>query len=393
MSRQLPVKMRQALSQMVVMYPFYAGIALSTPILPREDIETMATDGLHIYYAPDYAEALNQDELQFVLMHEIEHIVRLHMFRRDSRDPGLWNEAADHVINLDLLKMRLTGPKDARGRFSGLADQKYQGMTTEQLYSKLLKKHKKVKVQTIDPDLAPQHRALKPADVLPPSGNRSEAERQLRGRIRVTVNSVLDSTGSRGIPHHLKDHLSDLGKPKIDWRQQLRDFLTATAIHGQDWSRPNRRLRHLGYRLPTNWAEGVGPIGIIIDTSGSCVDAIGDFLSEVMGIANDAKPERIIVLFIDETIQGRFETDHLNFEADMASWLEQPLGGGGTDLRPAFAELENETELDAVVCLTDMETPWPEDFRYADRTLFVEYLSYGSEPPPFGRSVPWSKAA
>ena len=51
----------------------------------------------------EFVKQLTRKELATVLMHEADHVIRLHTVRRLDRWPELWNVAADMVIN---------GPKD-----------------------------------------------------------------------------------------------------------------------------------------------------------------------------------------------------------------------------------------------------------------------------------------
>lgn len=387
----MSIKIKQALTKLVMGQPFYASIALSTPIEPEHGVGTMCTGGSKIMYDPVFVDALTVDETLFVLLHEVEHIIRLHSFRRGHRDARIWNMAADHVINNDLLALpRLTPPKDEKGNFSGLADPRYKGLSVEQVYNLLIQDGQGGNQEGEgkgEGEGSPRHRRLEPDDVMNPSGSEAEVaekEREVRGRISVAAESVRRTQGEGHIPAHLRDSLVKLTEPQVDWRYELRDFVSATTKNDYSWSRLNRRVRHRGLRLPSTYSDQVGGVGVILDTSGSVHHAIAPFLSEVISIANDVKPERIIVIFIDTQVQARIETTPDDFEADMGRYMTHPPYGGGTDLRQAFHDLEDE-ELDAVVCLTDMETDWPGDFTYADSTLFVD--TYGYHPPPFGRKV------
>ena len=63
---------------------------------------TAATDGLKIYYGRSFIAHQTTDEVLFVLLHELMHILLEHLPRRHGRHPRKFNVACDIVVN-DLL--------------------------------------------------------------------------------------------------------------------------------------------------------------------------------------------------------------------------------------------------------------------------------------------------
>jgi hypothetical protein len=63
----------------------------------------MATDGVSLYYNPEFVDTLNSATLAGVLAHEVMHPALQHHVRRSRRDPKRWNEACDYAINPLLL--------------------------------------------------------------------------------------------------------------------------------------------------------------------------------------------------------------------------------------------------------------------------------------------------
>lgn len=66
------------------------------------DHDTAATDGKKIYFGEAFLKELNTDEILFVLLHELLHILLNHLPRRLGRDHKKFNIACDIVVN-DLL--------------------------------------------------------------------------------------------------------------------------------------------------------------------------------------------------------------------------------------------------------------------------------------------------
>ena len=406
---------RQALSWLYLSHGIHASIALSSPIVETTapEVPTGATDGETIYLNPDWLAQFKPKEIAFVIAHEVEHIIRLHALRRETRDARRWNEAGDYGINNDLMEMGLPMPTNAEGEYVGLLERSYAGLSTEQIYARLDDKPQDKEGSgdgsgdesgdssgggsgdesgdssgdgsgggKAQPEMA--------GDLLPTKA-KSEAEKasidtRVRGRIVAAAAQVKASKGVGAIPAHLQGLIDELTEPRVDWKQELHEFVTATAKDDVTWGRSNRRVRHRGLRLPAPYSETVGPIAVILDTSGSCWGHIGDFLSELQGAAVDAQPESIHIYFVDTTVQAAVTTTADDFEADMGDLLRNPPLGGGTDLRAGFSAIEASGEaIEAVLVLTDLYTPWPDAFEFADRTLFVDPDDRLSAP--FGRKV------
>ena len=111
------------------------------------DPKTMCTNGLNITYHPEFVLSQSDKAIRFVLAHELLHCVGDHMTRRGSRDPLLWNYAADYAINPILSDEANTGdgmewPKNEDGTRMGLFEEKYSGMRAEDVYDILIKENK-----------------------------------------------------------------------------------------------------------------------------------------------------------------------------------------------------------------------------------------------------------
>ncbi len=386
---------RQALSWLYLSHGIHASIALSSPIIETTapEVPTGATDGETIYLNPDWLAQFKPKEIAFVIAHEVEHIIRLHALRRGTRDAGRWNEAGDYGINNDLMEMGMPMPTNAEGKYVGLLERGYAGLSTEQIYARLADKPKDKEGSgdgSGDSSGGGKAQPEMAGDLLPTKA-KSEAEKasidtRVRGRIVAAAAQVKASKGVGAIPAHLKGLIDELTEPRVDWKQELHEFVTATAKDDVTWGRSNRRVRHRGLRLPAPYSEAVGPIAVILDTSGTCWRYVGDFLSELQGAAVDAQPESIHIYFVDTAVQATVTTTADDFEADMGDLLRNPPFGGGTDLRAGFSAIEASGEaIEAVLVLTDLRTPWPDTFEFADRTLFVD--PEGHLSAPFGRKV------
>ena len=110
-----------------------ASMLLSLELIEASDrCETMATDGVNIYWNDEFVKTLTDEEIQAVLVHEASHVIWEHPLRKGNRDHVVWNYATDYVINGYLffdLGMKL--PK------GGLIDSEYRGWSAEKVYKHL----------------------------------------------------------------------------------------------------------------------------------------------------------------------------------------------------------------------------------------------------------------
>lgn len=96
---------RLLLSRMRILcdHGFYGLLLMHMYFAIDENCETAATDGVKIYFGPKFLDELSDGELDFVMMHEIMHVVLRHCLRGEQRDPFLFNIACDIVVNSNIL--------------------------------------------------------------------------------------------------------------------------------------------------------------------------------------------------------------------------------------------------------------------------------------------------
>ncbi len=82
--------------------PYLARIRAAAPLIPAPDCTAAAVDQQgRIYYNPSWIAAHTPCQVAYVLIHEMQHLLRDHAARRAARgaEPGQWNRAADLEIN------------------------------------------------------------------------------------------------------------------------------------------------------------------------------------------------------------------------------------------------------------------------------------------------------
>lgn len=94
---------------MIARFPRFGAQIAAANLEYKTDLKyhTAATDGKNIYFDPDYLASLSDDDKLFIIAHELMHVKFEHMYRimgKDGlrRDPELWNQATDAIINANL---------------------------------------------------------------------------------------------------------------------------------------------------------------------------------------------------------------------------------------------------------------------------------------------------
>ncbi len=328
----------------------YASVIMVGKYEVRDDVPTACTNGIDCKYGSKFIKDMPDSDLRGLIMHENLHKVFQHMFlwqhlyKEDGRTA---NMACDYVINIiiDDIRVRTGGfvtlPK------GGLLDRKYEGMDSQTVYNMLREEGDGGGSGGGEGDGFDDHdwesgEAMSQEDIEQIGKDINQAIRQ--GQLMA---GKLGGNQSRA--------LGSLIEPKVDWREQLREFVSSTAV-GKDistWQRVNRRwLQHDTY-MPSTITENVGRIVVAIDTSGSIGTAeLSKFLSEVQGICVNTKPEKVDLLYWDtEVAAHEVYTQEQLYKLTSST---KPAGGGGTDVACVSKYLkDNQIRPECVIVLTD----------------------------------------
>lgn len=330
----------------------FAGVLSVGKVIFTEDIPTACTNGRDVIYNPKFINTLHDKELNFVVLHEALHKVFQHMFlwkKLWKENPQLANVAADYVVNNTIHEADQYGnvtiiPKEA------LFDKQYAGMTTRQVFDLL-------KEQGGEGNGGSGHdshdwegaEGLSDDEVKETTKQIDQALRQgeiIRGKMQGNKNRTIDG----------------LLEPKVNWREQLREFVNATCKNKDktSWKRPHKRFLGQDIYMPSMIGESVGKLVVGIDTSGSIGDKeLNEFLSEVVSICDDVSPSSIELIYWDYDVAGH-ETYNIGDYNGLVQ-TTKPKGGGGTRVGSLNQYIkEKRLEPEAIIILTDgyVEDDW-----------------------------------
>src|ERR1700741_3317116 len=125
------VRIQKARTALLLDHPFFGTLLFRLGARARSSIATMATNGVSLYFNPEFVETLSSAELIGTLAHEVMHPALQHHIRRAGRSPKRWNMACDYAINPMLRDAGLMLPKDV------LYEARFVGMSGEEIYNLL----------------------------------------------------------------------------------------------------------------------------------------------------------------------------------------------------------------------------------------------------------------
>lgn len=346
-------------------HPFFGILALSLQLVRKDSVGTLSTNGRHIFYNPAFIESLSSRERVFVFMHEIGHVILLHMFRRDDRDPKIWNVACDYAVNFMI--------KDSIGTIMPekvLYDVKYKGMSAEEIYESIIGQIGSK--QDPDPDLesgqgpesgpGPEQLPKEIEDMIEQArkhGMIEDAPKDLEQHdIEATISTaaaVNQLSGTLGIGKgtELDREIERLTSKKVPWQAILQKFITETCQSDYSWMKPNLKYRQVskGFILPSLHAEKEIKMVVVFDTSGSINEQeCSQFFTEFLDMLEAIDFKELHVL----SCSDRIFNPKVFHKGDDIRY--RPAGRGGTESAPVWRYLSDQGVIpNCVVYFTDLQ--------------------------------------
>lgn len=368
-------KMVAARTGLVLDQPFFGALALRLRLQEDPTCETAWVDGVTLGYNPTFIDEQSLAQTIGLVAHEVMHCALGHPWRRDGRDPGKWNEAADRATNPLLRDSNFTLPEGALYEL----DSTHAGKSAEWIYDRL-------PTSPNGDDGKGQGKGQGDGQGKNPLGEVRDAppeaakEGATEAEWKAATQQAANAARQRGqLSASLARLASEQAKPRVDWRSVLRRFVSEITAADYSWTMPNRRFLSGGLYLPALHSHQLGTIVVAVDTSGSVDDVLlAQFAAELRAVCDEAQPARVHVMYCDSRVKGQ-ETYERGDLIEL-----KPIGGGGTDFVPVFVELEKLEEPPAcLIYLTDMCGRFPK----TAPEVPVLWASTGIDEAPFGEVV------
>jgi len=341
-ARELLVSARIGL---LLRHSFFGNLATRLKLVNGDEwLSTAATDGQTFYYNSRFIKMLKTKEVEFLVAHEVLHVVYDHMGRRNHRDPQIWNIADDYAVNADLKRHKV-------GQFITtvpcLYEQKYDGKAAEEIYDDLMKNVQKINIDSLIDQLLDDHMdgdgdEGEGGDGEQKGKGRPQLSQEEKDRIRQEVKQAIinaaQSAEAGTLPLGVERLVRQVTDPVMPWRELIQTNLTSAIRTDYSWMRPSRRGWHMDAVMPGMTPGEEIDVVVSIDMSGSISDKQAQaFLGEIAGMMSSFDGYKVHVFCFDTKWYNPQDFTSENMDS-----IEEykPQGGGGTDFDVIFDYLK-----------------------------------------------------
>lgn len=379
---------------LLLRHSFFGNLATRLELVNADEwCPTAATDGKRFYYNARFIMMLRKKEVEFLVGHEVLHLVYDHMDRRGDRDPQLWNIADDYCVNADLKRHNV-------GEFITtvpcLYNYKYENMPAEQVYDDLYENAEFIDVDQLLEQMLDEHMdgdgegEGAGGDEDGEGGKEgkgpvkmSQAEKdELKQEIKEAILSAAEGVEAGNLPKGVERMIKDMTAPVMDWNELIQSNVTSSFSNDYSFMKPNRRGWHMDAILPGMTPGEEIEADVFIDLSGSIGYEQGStFLSEVGGMMSQFDGYKLRVHCFDTAVYNTKEYSSDNME-DIEQY--EMYGGGGTDFDCIFNHLKEEGRVPKLLIVFTDGYPFGSwgDEDYCDTTWIIH--GDPNPNPPFG---------
>ena len=379
-------RIKQARTDVLVKYPFFGNLLIRLR-LGLADCKTAYTDMKNIVFDPAFVEVLNDEQLQFIMMHEVMHCVLKHCVRGREYQPLLFNIACDIVVNDNILKAMMRDSFEIAGEeVMHLAPDGKDGSeyNAEEVYHMLLSKTEEeleelYGVFALFGEKMDSHEEWDQIAQSPFLDDEWEEKMNEAAKM---------AGGDYGIPPSVRKILKEREyESQLDWRQLLNQFLEyECAMYDYSYRRPDRRFSDQEFILPS-FLEMESPVlrklWFLMDTSASVTDeTLSTLYAETVQAVMQHQGLKGFLSFFDTSVSEPKEFSTLDDLRKM-----DPIGGGGTSFHAIFRYMERKMKDNlpcAVIIFTDGYATFPEE--EATLGIPVLWIIVDSDvTPPWGQ--------
>jgi predicted metal-dependent peptidase len=367
----------------------YAGVILmgESKVCDRE--VTASTNGIDVTYGRKFVSEMSIEQMTYVVLHEVLHKFLKHVMRHEDifkENPRLANASTDYIVN-DIIENLSDKTLCARPtNIPPLYDPKFHDWSVREVYNFLKNGQNKDGRQEGKPQPKGPKQDGKGSPTAAQQGSDDEEEQdmtevEIGGRtyrvetmdehdrdhveqmsqeeLQEVSDAIDDVVQQAALMSNMRGNkmargLTESLKPKIDWREALREFVTSVT-KGKDeytWRKLNMRRVVDDVYMPGVESEAVEEIVVAIDTSGSISQRIlAEFAAELASICEAACPRAVRVLWWDTEVAGEqmFYEDYGNIHKNL-----KPEGGGGTHVSCVSEYMvRNNIQAECLIVLTD----------------------------------------
>lgn len=361
-------KLDDARMRLLFKFPFYGHLLLHLKF-SLANCGTAATDMRRIIFDPEFVVRLSEQELDFLLKHEIMHCVLQHCIRGKGKNQYVFNIACDIVVNSNIMQTMGVSSFSVDGKNAmHLTPNHKEGYlySAEDVYQMLLEKYdvNKREVDEVLRQLQNDYGNDGIDDhaiwsIVPQDNSLSD---EWKKNLKDTVSTV----GSNGeCPPGARKLLEDyIHESKLNWRAILHEFIKEiNDRYDFSFCPPDRRFAGCDFILPSfteNLGEQVDNLWFVVDSSGSIsMKKLTMALEEIKAAIEQFHYLSGKLSFFDTSVTEPAEFDSVEQLKEIT-----PVGGGGTSFYSIFKAMKEYfgDELPtAVIVLTDGYAVYPDE--------------------------------
>jgi predicted metal-dependent peptidase len=391
-------RIENGLRLVTVPFPHFAGLVRTIRVGLDERVPTMGIFASgRLVVNPRFVSQLKENELIFVLAHEIFHLALRTHDRAVGSDPLQFNYAHDYIIN-DILRGELGFQHVPAG---GLEWPGAREMSAEEILLQMDKNPNHLaqigagvwqlsagsrgassspgnEGDVLDGQLERQwfpNEASSDQEAQAEAIKETAAKALSLGRLMGTMRG-LGRGADPGTSNQLVTALR--GLYRTPWEMALQRWLESVAPGPRTFIRPSRRgADRLDVVLPGRKREG-WILNVVLDTSGSMTEEIPRALGAIADFCDGVAVDQVRLVQCDTAVTS----DKFLMPADVAR--HEITGYGGSDLSAAMQHLADDPNVEAVVVLTDGDILYPEEEMPYEVLWILPARSSVAFHPPYG---------
>ena len=394
----------------------FMDVALSSLIFVLDEGACgMGTDGLYLYYHPQYLGGLYREDrvmVNRIYLHLVLHGIFRHMIRRKGREEERYSLACDIVTEsiIDGMQHRcvLKSRSWLRRETYRRLGKEMKVLTAEKVYGALERWNlEEADFARLAGEFRVDDHSYWPAD--DDQKKQSQIENQWQD-ISEQMETDMETFSKEASQEsgHLIDQVKVENRVRFDYRQFLRKFSVLKEEMAVDEDTFDYVFYSYGLSLygnmpliePQEWKEvqKVEEFAIVIDTSMSCSgELVRRFLEETYDVLSETesyfKKVHLHIIQCDDAVQSDvLVTSQEELKAYMDDF--QIRGSGGTDFRPAFEYVNGlkksrqAASLKGLIYFTDGKGIYPVQApSYDTAFVFIENMFSDESVPPWAMKV------
>jgi predicted metal-dependent peptidase len=382
--------------------PFFAYILLHMKQQKKNTIPSMGVDfNFNLYYNEEFVSKLSDNDLKFVLCHEVLHVALGHLVRRGNRIGSVWNVACDIVVN-DILSNFFYSTLLYEGITAktlvnyGIVIKDVSKKCAEEIYDELIKHYqeneelrKLIDSWTFDEHISIDGLSEEEKRELERKYGKSieEIKKDIEDMIKkkvVEANSLCKMKGN--ISLGIERYFDKLLKTRLNWKSILRRTISDMIPYDFSYKYPSRKSISANVYLPSVQKDKKLEVMCVVDLSASISDEeMREFMTEVYNIAKSFRNIKMYVITHDYTPQDEIEITNGCIDKLLKIKLH---GGGGTSHKwlPKLLK-EKYPCVRLIVCFTDACTEFPDKNEMTGKEVLWIVSKNEEVSIPFGKVI------